>query len=402
MSDNPASSLLLRALVAAEHGLDALKARLGPERTPVIVPFRGHATERTVHVKGRVLEDPGTTPATDADSWFDNAAGMVQRFESDEIPGAQVEVVAFGQSCTVETDEEGYFRCHLTLDAPVPTDARVHPVYFNLKGTPRNPDARAHAEGQILAALPTAQFAVISDIDDTVLVTGAARMTAMLRTTLFSNARTRLPFQGVAAFYRALAYGTSSTMDNPVFYLSSSPWNLYDLLTEFFDLQGLPVGPLFLRDLGLTKEHLIKSPHDVHKNAVIDDLVTTHASLPFVLIGDSGQHDPEIYAEAVERHPGRIRAVYIRDVTDERRDATVRECVARMEAHGVDVAFFEDSLAAARYAARHGLISEARLPDVEAEFAKDVSGEPGTTAEPVGGEEGGGEKGERRSGGAEQ
>lgn len=376
----PASSLLLKALVAAENGFDALKARIGPERTPVIVPFRGHAAGQTVHVKGRVLEDPRLTAPTDADTWLNNAVGMARRFESDEIPGARVEVVAFGHTCTVETDEEGYFRCHLTLEEPLPADARIHPVFFNLHGTPRNPDARAHAEGQVLVTLPTARYGVISDIDDTVLVTGAARLLSMLRTTLFSNARTRLPFEGVAAFYRALAYGTSSTMDNPVFYLSSSPWNLYDLLTEFFDLQGLPIGPLFLRDLGLTEDHLVKSAHSDHKNAVIDDLVTTHTELPFVLIGDSGQHDPEIYAEAVERHPGRIRAVYIRDVSDDRRAEGVRECTARMEALGTDVAFFEDSLAAARYAVRHGLIAETHLPDVEAEFAKDASGAPGTAA----------------------
>ncbi len=199
-----------------------------------------------------------------------------------------------------------------------------------------------------------------------------------------------MPFQGVAAFYRALAYGTSSTMDNPVFYVSSSPWNLYDLLTEFFDVQGLPVGPLFLRDLGLDETKLLKSAHADHKLAAIEDLVTTHASLPFVLMGDSGQHDPEIYAEAVERFPGRIRAVFLRDVSDDHRDASVRACTARMEAQGVDVAYFEDSLSAARYAAARGLIAPERLPDVEAEFAKDDSGAPGTAATP---EESGGDAG---------
>ena len=364
-------------LSAAEDRLDALKARIGDERAPVVVAYRGHATDRALFLKGRVLEDPGLAPADPDASLVSNARDMLRRFESDEIAGARVRASFGAAACEVTSDEEGYIRIHLDLDAPLPSDAHVHEVRLDLLGTPRQPGARATTTAEVLGVLPSATVGVISDVDDTVLQTGATRMLTMLRTTVFLNARTRLPFPGVAAFYRALAYGTASTMDNPVFYLSSSPWNLYDVIAEFLDHQGLPRGPLFLRDLGLTPEHFIKSGHGDHKLAVIADLLATHPRLPFVLIGDSGQHDPEIYAEAARLHPGRIAAIYLRDVSDAARDADVNRLIARVEASGVPVRFVPDSLAAARHAATIGLIASARLADVEADAAKDTA--PGGT-----------------------
>ena len=125
----------------------------------------------------------------------------------------------------------------------------------------------------------------------------------MILTIALSNARTRKPFKGVAAFYRALHAGV-----NPVFYVSKSPWNLYAPLVEYLEVQGLPLGPLMLRDFGLAS-----SRH--HKREAIEAILTTYPKLRFVLIGDSGEQDPEIYSAAsCGAFPQRIRAIYIRSV----------------------------------------------------------------------------------------
>src|SRR5690606_8381108 len=91
-----------------------------------------------------------------------------------------------------------------------------------------------------------ARFGIISDIDDTVVRTDVANLLRMLRLVLLTNAHTRLPFPGVAAFYRALHAGDGGPFTNPVFYVSSSPWNFYDLLTEILDVHDIPAGPLYL------------------------------------------------------------------------------------------------------------------------------------------------------------
>jgi phosphatidate phosphatase APP1 len=143
-----------------------------------------------------------------------------------------------------------------------------------------------------------------------------------------------------------------------VFYVSNGPWNLYDLLEDFLDLQGIPRGPLLLRDWSL---RTLKGGEG-HKLAAIQALLDAYPGLPVVLVGDSGERDPEIYRRVVLRHPGRVLAVYVRDVAP-RRHAAVRAIAAELAGHGVDLVFSPDTEAARRHALDHGLIVAAALPD---------------------------------------
>src|SRR5205085_9087259 len=88
----------------------------------------------------------------------------------------------------------------------------------------------------------SAAFGVISDLDDTVIQSRVANFLQAVRTVMLGNARTRLPFPGVAAFYDALEKGKDGKRSNPIFYVSSSPWNLHDLISEFIRLQEIPEG----------------------------------------------------------------------------------------------------------------------------------------------------------------
>ena len=102
------------------------------------------------------------------------------------------------------------------------------------------------AGGRVLVPPASARFGVISDIDDTVLWTNVRNKLKMVLTIALLNERTRVPFQGVAAFYRALQQGAGGNENNPIFYVSGSAWNLYDLLVEFFQIHGIPLGPILL------------------------------------------------------------------------------------------------------------------------------------------------------------
>jgi phosphatidate phosphatase APP1 len=198
-----------------------------------------------------------------------------------------------------------------------------------------------------------ARFAVISDLDDTVVHSSATNVMKMAWIVVRNNAYTRLPFPGVSAFYEALRRGPEAGLENPIFYVSSSPWNIYDLLEDFLDVHGLPAGPLFLKDWSPTN---LGKHHD-HKLGIIRTLLATYPDLPFVLIGDSGEKDPEIYRQAVVEHPGRIEAIYIRDVTSDERDAEVTKIAAEVEAMGTTMVAVPDSTTAAEHAASIGLIS---------------------------------------------
>ena len=95
---------------------------------------------------------------------------------------------------------------------------------------------------------------------------------------------------------------------NPVFYVSSSPWNLHAFLLAFIRHQDFPLGPVLLRDL-LGNRHGREQKH-----TRIREVLDLHPDLSFVLLGDSGEHDPQIYADIVREYPDRILAVYIREV----------------------------------------------------------------------------------------
>jgi phosphatidate phosphatase APP1 len=180
---------------------------------------------------------------------------------------------------------------------------------------------------------------------------------------LLNNAYTRLPFEGVGAFYGALQRGPDGRAENPIFYVSSSPWNIYDVLEDFLDVHGVPEGPLFLKDWSPS----VLGKHRGHKLGIIRTLLGTYPDLPFVLIGDSGEEDPEIYSQVVREHPGRVRAVYIRDVTSAERDAEVKTIAREMRNVGVEMVPVPDSASAAEHAASAGHISPEAVPDIRAQ-----------------------------------
>ena len=98
-------------------------------------------------------------------------------------------------------------------------------------------------------------------------------------------------------------------------------------------------------------------------------MLTTYPHLPFILVGDSGQHDAEIYAETAQRHPGRVLAIYIRDVTEAERDLKVEAVLKPAAAQGVRVAYGPDLIEAAEDSAASGWISPSALPEIRAAVA---------------------------------
>ena len=347
-----------RAITAArdlEDWIDAtrfdVKRRYGLLERFEILPYRGHGTDRQLFLRGRVLEEKGISRSMHDDTLWENLRNMARRFASDEIAGARVRATFGDSEARAVADEEGFFDIALNLPAP-PDDARSwHPVEVELLHPDSPGGGAVRSTGHVLVP-GRARFAVISDLDDTVVHSSATNVMKMAWIVVRNNAHTRLPFPGVSAFYEALRRGVDDGTENPIFYVSSSPWNIYDLLEDFLDVHGLPAGPLFLKDWSPTT---LGKHHD-HKLGIIRTLLATYPDLPFVLIGDSGEEDPEIYRQAVVEHPGRIEAVFIRDVTSEARDAEVREIAAEVNRMGTAMFAVADSATAAEHAASLGLI----------------------------------------------
>ena len=355
--------------------VERLRTRLGRWDPVMIQPYRGFGTPDEFWLQGRVLENEGIPEAGESDSVLRNLFAMALRFETDEVPETEVTATAGLVEARTRTDEEGYFEFRLRPEPSASaaedgwSDVLLQLPAFEQDGEP------VQATGRVLVPHPGARFGVISDIDDTVLESGATSLLSLARATLLNNVHSRKPFEGVAAFYRALerGSGTNGAM-NPFFYVSSSPWNLYDFIEEFFVLHDLPMGPLLLRDLGLDETTFIKSGHE-HKLEKIERILATYPDLPFVLVGDSGQEDPEMYRRAIDDFPGRIRVIYIRDVSDDVRDEEVARLADEARRQDIEMVLVPDSAAAAEHAAALDLIPREAIPGILADRAKDESGQ---------------------------
>lgn len=341
--------------------------KIGKTEHPQIYPYRGYGTATSALVMGRALRDPGLTAAELTDSWAKNLVNSYKRIETDELAGARIRATFGASSQDIVADEEGFFRASLPLSTPPPPNAGFwHQIRLELI----EPVVEAGAPlASALTLFPPAdaEFGIISDLDDTVIQTGATNVLRMVKATLLHNARTRIPFPGVAAFYSALQHGSTGTGFNPIFYVSSSPWNLYDVLEQFMGLQKIPMGPTLLRDWGMSRER-IPFGHAAHKLSTIRSVLATYPDMRFILMGDSGQEDPEIYREVARENPGRILCVYIRDVTvGKPRAATLTAIGREIGEAGSEMVVAADTITAARHAAVAKWIREETLRDIAEE-----------------------------------
>jgi phosphatidate phosphatase APP1 len=352
-----------------------------------VLAYRGYGNATRAHVYGRVVEVRNVSASTDGDSTLRNLVNTYRRADSDPLPFAGVTVEYANVSTTMRADDEGFFNGWIDLEKPVSGDEEWNEYKAHLV-TPVHPEVHTvKAVGEILVPPSSARFGVISDIDDTVIQSRVSNFLQAARTVMLGNARTRLPFPGVAAFYRALRNGAGGDEKNPIYYVSSSPWNIYDVIAEFMDVQAIPRGPLLLRDWDIGLGLLAASRHLDHKSAAIRHIVQLHPTMEFILIGDTSQHDPEIYRQIVAEFPNRIRAIYIRDVTlNADRSVVVKKLAQEILAAGSTLILAENTLAAARHAAAQGWISSTALPEIGEEKRADEGRDATKVPAPDGGE----------------
>ncbi|ADI14341.1 App1 family protein [Truepera radiovictrix] len=370
--------LLARFFTELEKDFSTFRTQLGRFRAArpfEVVPYLTFGTPTHLFVRGRVIEEKGLQLATPDASRWRNLSDTYKRFVSTKVPDARVLVSYPGGERELVTDANGYFTGELKLTEAAPAGwCEVSYTLLSPQRQPRGdtPPTPPTAKGFVLIPDARARFGVISDIDDTVVQTDVARWLRVLGTVLFGNAYTRLPFRGVSAFYRALQRGRGAGR-NPLFYVSSSPWNLYDLLLEFLDLEQIPLGPLMLRDWRGGAGELFPAGHGDFKGGEIRRILDTYPELPFILIGDSGEQDPEIYGEIVSAYPGRILAVYIRNVSGEARRGAVAQLAERVREMGSKLILADDTLAAAQHAAQEGWIDPQTLAEIRVRKERDTS-----------------------------
>ena len=332
-----------------------------------IVAYRGMLHGATCSVAGRVIKRPLQQGSRSTDSWWANLLSSYRRFDSEPFAGFGVQVSYRGRSVVATADAEGYYELEMEVPAVEASELWETAEVMCSDGGP--------VFLQPVLCIPgTAAFGVISDIDDTVLESNVTRWQTAAELTFLHNAHTRRPLEGVAQLYQAMQNGRDGAGPNPIFYVSASPWNLYDLLEDFFDLNGVPQGPILLRDLDLDRQSFSAASGSRSKLQNMHLLIERYPALKWLLMGDSGQVDAELYAETVRKYPGRILAVYIRDIDpilDSPHDSFVDGHIVSIAGTGVPMLRVKDSNAIAEHLRTLGLIPAARVEKVADDVQRD-------------------------------
>ncbi|WP_245888740.1 App1 family protein [Halomonas denitrificans] len=333
-----------------------------------VTPYRGYGSRREAFLTGRVFRQVPLGRGVPGRGFLRDLLDVARRIARRGVAEAGVEIRLGDNHVAVTTDPDGYFEARLPLASSLPRDRVWHLAELWVTAAEEGP-VRASVEVFIPASEP--DLLVISDIDDTVMFTGVADRLRMLYRLFLERPDQRMAFPGVAALYQALHRGADDQGERPILYVSRGPWLIYEMLETFFQLNRIPVGPiLFLREWGVSLRHPWPRRAEEHKEQLIGRMLATFEGVPCLLIGDSGQHDPEVYTRIVQAHPGRVQAIYIRRVENrEDRQRAIQALRDQLRHTRCDLVLAADSVLIAEHAQASGFISDYGLEAVRREAA---------------------------------
>lgn len=301
----------------------------GHRRKVRLLAYAGYRNASTLRLKGRIVRY--RKPLDAGEGMWTRLRAMMEIYNSHELPGITVRLDGYGQSVEAVTDEEGYVTFELPIDVPLPVRTIWEQVTLSTVGAEaQEPAIRV----PVIAPGTDNHWGIISDIDDTVVETGATNFVKNWRRVLVESPRDRLAVPGASTLYKMIARDHVAPI-RPFFYVSSSPWNLYGFITEFMEHNGIPHGPMFLKDYGIDDNQFIRPSHGAHKLKAIETVLAFYPGFRFLLIGDNGQKDVEVYAKVVGDFGDRVGAVFIRDVSGTCREGSNGDLLAGIERAGV-------------------------------------------------------------------
>ncbi len=349
-------------------------------RTPLRVePFFGFRGEQQLTLTARALRS--SEPVFANRSFVRRLRTMLGQYASHEVPGVSVELEYEPESATpvrhsVVTDKEGFARFELSFANPRSHATRTAWERARLRWQAESgDDAAGETTAHILAPGAAAGLGVISDIDDTIMETGiTGNLRAIVRNwkrVMVQMPSERILVPGAKEFYAALCGNRDGedlsteeigpqAPERPIFYVSSSPWNLFSYLVAFKRERELPLGPIMLRDWGFNRSTLGAEGHGSHKLQAIRRILEHYESLRFILVGDDTQRDLIAFAEIVARHPHRVAAVFVRSVSRQPESAEKRHARQTIEGAGIPFWTGSDYGPAREFLYQIGLAADAR------------------------------------------
>ncbi len=262
--------------------------------TPAVTPFPGYASVEWVRVLGRVLIVPPVKPRATGE--FASVRGW-RSFAAVPVGFAQVSIRIADVTHEVVADRGG------VIDTVLP--GRLDPGWQTLEMSVEGGDP---IETRIFVVGPDVTFGVVSDVDDTVMVTTLPRPLVAAWNSFVVDEHARQPVAGMAVLMERLV---RENPGSPVVYLSTGAWNVAPTLNRFLTRHLFPPGAMLLTDWGPTHDRWFRSGKD-HKLTNLDRLAREFPNVRWLLIGDDGQHDDELYTAFTREHPDHVAGIAIR------------------------------------------------------------------------------------------
>lgn len=286
----------IHRLARLEDWFIAQRARISVAtgHVPTVVGFRGFGGATSIRVLGRLLfvhPDPATRRVRKVVRGW-------RAFTSNPVAGHDVTVSIDGKTFTVTSDRGG------VIDAVI--DIALTPGWHDIELLATEDGGWTHTE--VLVIDPKTRVGIVSDIDDTVMVTYLPRLFLAGWNTFVLDENARRPVPGMPVLLNKIA---AHYRDAPTVYLSTGPWNVAPTLERFLSRHMYPKGPMLLTDWGATPERAFRSGRE-HKASSLARLARDFPSIKWILVGDDGQHDETIYGNFAREFPDHVLAVAIR------------------------------------------------------------------------------------------
>lgn len=306
VSSTSSDRLHVHRAARIEDAVHEWRARWARHRGHVttVVPYTGYGAPGWIRVLGRVVLAKDPRPGSRAERKYRKREERIRgwrSFTSVPVGTAEVAVQVEGQTHLVNADRGG------VIDEVIPVT--LEPGWHTVSLRPT--DTESVSEAPVFIVDPEARLGVISDVDDTVMVTALPRPLLAAWNTFVLDEHARVPTPGMAVLLDRIASAHRSV---PVVYVSTGAWNVAPTLRRFLSRNLFPAGPLLLTDWGPTHDRWFRSGRE-HKVDSLERLAHEFPNLKWLLIGDDGQHDEQIYATFVAAHADNVAAVLIRQLS---------------------------------------------------------------------------------------
>ncbi|MFH7004179.1 MULTISPECIES: App1 family protein [Flavobacterium] len=317
---------------------------------PILQLYRGYANEEELIVMGHVFKR--TYDYDFQKKNLKNARSIINQFRIKTLDNFDIYLKCGHQEIHTKTLDDGYFKfC-------IPLETETSFGWMEYEVTIKDENETITEKGSFIRP-HKGKLGIISDIDDTFLISHTQNFFKKIYILLFKNVNDRKVFTDVVPHYQALSSAgrNNKEEENAFFYVSSSEWNLYRFIVKFTKIHNLPRAVILLKDIkrGITDFFMSGRGNHDHKFDKIKHVLEFYPNLKYVLLGDDSQHDPVLYERICKIFPVTVKAVYIRQTGKHQKEAT-KKIMKNLENLEVSVCYYKNSSEAIMHSKSIGII----------------------------------------------